>query len=416
MFEMTNVFNEVNTESKKTTKYYMLNKDQVICEFNLISIGSGMLAEEMVEVTHIYNSSVFNRAVFGIVLIEKVDTSSIGNYKDKIFYEFLCSRRAPSNRMFIEGLLNKVGKSIDQYLSVTLGLSLTDTFWFKQSDNPVTWLEVSLYYNEFSKIISHYAFTGMGLYDMQVRTPSPEFSTDGALPKCWIKTDDIYLVKGGTEGYANAGREPYMEYLAFKVAEAMELNAVAYDVMRFKGRVVSKCKLFTSEELGYTSLARAMIRGISPMSTDWTVKGVFDLYKRLGFLTDLCEMIVFDGIICNTDRHFGNFGFLVDNDTLDIVRPAPIFDNGMSFGKNYISRVDGGLDGYIKKAVEPGPAILGNVVGFISAAREVLFNIDKAKVRRLLDFEFDVDLPGLTEPSIEFISKLVQHQAREILR
>ena len=33
-------------------------------------------------------------------------------------------------------------------------------------------------------------------------------------------------------------------------------------------------------------------------------------------------------MIFNTDRHLGNFGYLIDNDTNEIVGAAPIFDNG----------------------------------------------------------------------------------------
>ena len=41
-------------------------------------------------------------------------------------------------------------------------------------------------------------------------------------------------------------------------------------------------------------------------------------------------MIIFDAIICNTDRHYGNFGFLIDNKTNKIIEPAPLFDHGNS--------------------------------------------------------------------------------------
>ena len=39
-------------------------------------------------------------------------------------------------------------------------------------------------------------------------------------------------------------------------------------------------------------------------------------------------MIVFDVLIANKDRHYGNFGFLVDNETNELLCPAPIFDSG----------------------------------------------------------------------------------------
>ena len=42
----------------------------------------------------------------------------------------------------------------------------------------------------------------------------------------------------------------------------------------------------------------------------------------------------FDVIIGNIDRHFGNFGMIINNDTNKIVKTAPIFDNGHSFLNN----------------------------------------------------------------------------------
>ena len=42
------------------------------------------------------------------------------------------------------------------------------------------------------------------------------------------------------------------------------------------------------------------------------------------------DMMVFDSIIINRDRHLGNFGMLVDNNTGEYLKPAPIFDNGYS--------------------------------------------------------------------------------------
>ncbi|MBQ4257068.1 MAG: excisionase, partial [Oscillospiraceae bacterium] len=44
----------------------------------------------------------------------------------------------------------------------------------------------------------------------------------------------------------------------------------------------------------------------------------------------LDRMIVFDYIIANEDRHYGNFGLLRDPETLEWIGAAPIFDNGTS--------------------------------------------------------------------------------------
>ena len=47
----------------------------------------------------------------------------------------------------------------------------------------------------------------------------------------------------------------------------------------------------------------------------------------------LKDMLLFDAIIYNSDRHLGNFGMLINNDSLEIIKPAPIFDNGFSIMK-----------------------------------------------------------------------------------
>lgn len=41
-------------------------------------------------------------------------------------------------------------------------------------------------------------------------------------------------------------------------------------------------------------------------------------------------MIVFDYIIENRDRHLGNFGFIIDNNTQELLFFAPLFDQGYS--------------------------------------------------------------------------------------
>lgn len=40
-------------------------------------------------------------------------------------------------------------------------------------------------------------------------------------------------------------------------------------------------------------------------------------------------MVVLDYITMNVDRHSGNFGCLIDNNTLEIKRMAPIFDSNL---------------------------------------------------------------------------------------
>lgn len=50
---------------------------------------------------------------------------------------------------------------------------------------------------------------------------------------------------------------------------------------------------------------------------------VYAFIKKLvqNYLNAFSDMMIFDAVICNTDRHFGNFGLMVDNKT-NFVCPA----------------------------------------------------------------------------------------------
>lgn len=52
------------------------------------------------------------------------------------------------------------------------------------------------------------------------------------------------------------------------------------------------------------------------------------LERTLG--KQLHSMLVFDALVYNEDRHFGNFGLLRDNHSGKIIAPAPLFDHGQS--------------------------------------------------------------------------------------
>ncbi len=60
--------------------------------------------------------------------------------------------------------------------------------------------------------------------------------------------------------------------------------------------------------------------------------------------------ILTDFIITNTDRHLNNFGIIRDSNTLEFIKPAPIFDSGnsMFYKSQYIKTGNSLLDIDIK--------------------------------------------------------------------
>lgn len=147
--------------------------------------------------------------------------------------------------------------SIEGYIRVLHCVSINDTFWVKQEDESVKWADVSLFDNEFDEVITRIAFEGSGLYDRQFSSTSPEFSIDGAYEKCCIREDgDLYIIKRGTIGYANAGLEPYSEVFTSPIYQHIVGTSTKYELVKYHGAIASKCKLFTGNRCGFASYAK----------------------------------------------------------------------------------------------------------------------------------------------------------------
>lgn len=268
--------------------------------------------------------------------------------------EWIETRKVPKNRAFVEKILgtlveNENSKHPMDYIKVSFGLSLNDSYWIIPDDGKqYLWENYNLYKNKFSKTLSLVAFTGYNSQIKDVRT-SPEYTTNGMLKKCWHqKEDGIYLLKGATEEYSNSGKEHYSEFYSAQVAEILGLNHIEYDLEKFHDELVSSCKLFTSENVGY----EPMVNVFKNKNIKYIVLDARTIYEIKNLLKEefikFEDMMLFDAIIGNKDRHLGNFGILNNNNTGELISLAPIFDNGLSMlncmTKNEISDKE-----YLKK-------------------------------------------------------------------
>lgn len=184
-------------------EFYLMNKDQRVLTFRM-------------------EKNEFDEVTFKEVKEEKgkdfIETPRPIGFKD--IQLWLAGRQAPKHRAHIAELLRQCGcYNLDGYLRITHALTLNDTFWVKPTDSTLKWDQVSLYSNEFDETIARIAFEG-GMYGKQFSSTSPEFGTDGAYAKCWIrKGSDILLLKQGSDGARNTGLEPYSEYYSSQISK-----------------------------------------------------------------------------------------------------------------------------------------------------------------------------------------------------
>ena len=270
--------------------------------------------------------------------------------------------------------------TIKGFLDVTHALGLNDTLWVRRADDNLTWDNVSLYSNSFNDVVAKTAFS-KGLQGLHLSSTSPEFTSEGSFEKCWLRdcAGNIVLYKKGSEGFINSGREPYSEFYSAQLSTLLCRSALTYDLLRFKGHLVSSCPIFTDEHNGFVPIYKYL-----DTSSTYHFAHIIDFLAQFGFDDDFRDMIILDAVILNTDRHFGNFGFIVDNDTFRIKRFAPVFDHNMALvarGLDYSMRDDADFAKFCGHKIGAG-------ADFVRVAKAMLTPKSRNILHSLLDFTF----------------------------
>ena len=124
----------------------------------------------------------------------------LGDPTEDHISKWLQRRTIPKNRAFVRTFLAKCGLSANRpmsIISVSKGLSLNDSYWVVGEDFEGSFDQYNLYDNRFSQILAYIAFTGYGSSIRSSLMSSPEFTTNGMLPKCWRRiAGKIVLYKG----------------------------------------------------------------------------------------------------------------------------------------------------------------------------------------------------------------------------
>lgn len=329
---------------------------------------------------------------------------------DSGLLNWLERRVIPKNRAFVLQILSSLGLEPDDIrgiIDVCKGLSLNDSYWIVPDGFEGRFSDYNLYENRFSEALSLVAYTGYGKSNAAFST-SPELTTHGMLRKAWrfLEQDGIYLYKGGTDGAANAGNEPFAEYYACQVAETMGLNAVHYDLENWKGILASKCRLFTDIDTAYIPIGKLVKSG--------GITACLEYYQKLGsdFYEQLCSMLVFDAVIYNEDRHFGNFGVLRDNHSGNIIAPAPLFDHGLSLFTFSMENDWRDLSNYAKERSNP----YGALYNYTNLCQSLIGPVQSAQLHKLIDFHFKRH-PSLNWPEerLKATEQQLHRRVREIL-
>ncbi len=327
--------------------------------------------------------------------------------------KWLKNRSIPKNREFVDKFLSKLGLNYNNtkgIIDICKGLSLNDSYWVVEEGFKKTFDECNLYENRFSSILAQIVFTGYGTSIKSAFMSSPEFTTNGMLAKCWRRINGkIYLYKAGTTGFVNAGKEPYSEFYASQVAAAMGIDHVDYNIKIWKKRLCSTCEIFTDINHSYIPIGSIIEKG--------GLKSILEYMKELGdeYYDSLIDMIVFDAIVLNTDRHYGNFGFIINNKSNKIEKMAPLFDHGASLFSYAMDNDEFKSIVTLIEYANTRTAIM--YPDFLQTAKKLMTKKQIEKIKKLINFRFRKHSNyNLSNKRLKLIEEFIQLRVQELLK
>lgn len=330
------------------------------------------------------------------------------SYSDKLPFSFgdpnlwIKNRRAPRNRKHMDVILRNCGcKDLEGFIRSTYCASLNDTFWVKPFDEDLSWADVSLYRNRFDAGIANIAIDG-GLMGERQISHSPELTTDGAAAKCWRRFgDDICLLKRGAklsfdEDTYDFG--PQSEMYTYQLAKHLCQDPLEYDVIKYHGKVASRCKCFCDEDISFAPIADVLGQSAR-------LSQCLEYFDAIGCGEQFREMMVLDSLTFNDDRHLKNFGLLYEADTMKAIGMAPVFDNNCALFPNHRVEEMKELDAFLSWRVSYFD------IGFEEMLRICMTPAIRKKLIELRGFRFDRGGEfALEDERINVLERIVERQ------
>lgn len=248
------------------------------------------------------------------------------------FHFWCASRILTLDRQYIKAILNSLGASQSftdkERANIALSyrcLSLTDVYWIRKKREKVSFSDVNLYENHLDNAFVDVSLKGkhLSIQNNHLEKGFEEFakdlSTNGCYPKAWIRNGDYFQL------YKDGGK-PIVEneVLASKICQCFNCRQVVYSLGKYDGEDVSVSSIMTSKE--YSIVSREAFDIYAANKDIDPLKYILKLDSYSYYM-----MNILDYLIGNTDRHWGNWGLLVNNKTNKPVSLHPLMDFNQSF-------------------------------------------------------------------------------------
>ena len=192
-------------------------------------------------------------------------------------------------------------------------------FWVKEENETVRFEDINLYTHSLSNALVDIALRGHQMAVTNAHLLANDLSTGGCYPKAWVRKEEgFYLYKAGGQDAVER------EVLASKICRCFDCHQVLYEQGMFENEPVSISKIMTSQRY---SLVTYAAYDVYCTNRDWnTLDKILELDAHGYYM-----MNILDYLVGNTDRHWENWGLLVDNETNQPIRLHDLMDFNRAF-------------------------------------------------------------------------------------
>ena len=316
---------------------------------------------------------------------------------------WLSSRAVPMTRPSAKALAEALSLANTEELMLSgLGQSLSDQYWLKPDGLEADWAHVSLYGKDFSTevgqaLLPHDDSSAVAARvkisgDMALLDSSPDTALNGNLPKRWELVDGKpVLIKSGKREHLVL--EPYCEHAVTVLCKKLlsPEEYVEYSLVDGHGPyALSSCPCMVDED--HELVPAVDVIGFTRLGNSSSLyEKYIDVLESHGLRqarVGLERMLVIDHLISNWDRHWGNFGVIVDSETREWVSLAPLFDMGESL--------------WCDRAFSPSltPYHLEYKMPFLTRPAEQM-----SRYVRFSNWELDLDLTDTIDDMLDVLAK-----------
>lgn len=371
--------------------YYLMHKDEAVLKGEYSLQDHAFLDVETLQARHLPIGSVRG----GKVSLQELN-------------QWWKTRSIPADRNGLDQLKTSLHFQDPQDLKEEAhALSLSDTYWIKEEDDPSHWNEVNFFQNAFDdEAFASAAFSSKDPEDPSAARKTPNNVVNGSQRKAWMIRDDSHVLCKGGSFYQ---QEPVNEWLASRIAEQLGMYAVHYETEVYENNLVSVCKIFTDENTDLVTCS-SVLSSIHTDAYEMQYEAYIKALQKHGIENAekcLSDQMILDYLLMNHDRHAGNMGILIDANTNEWKAAAPVFDTGCALGCDCkdqdIPAKEHEDDCQLFNAKNMSYEVLLNYVLFDQYDFSSLTQLPREYGNKLVDYQ---SLTGITNERIENVYQL----------